>query len=369
MNVGFLAEQVGPATMHAQYARAFATYGTKCVAVDRNSIDQPDSLDALTECDVVCSDPFFVPDCTRSLALSRELHRRGIRMVILEDQPNKSIAVHQGKSVAHDAPELIDCLVAATSMSKEVAQRAGMEAYFFGYPIHWRDSLQEMEAGEHHRTTLAIRRRGSGELDILGDRQMLYLPGFKSRRKEDDVIQQLLNASEALAARNDRLDREHLVLQIRPHPGETNPALHTPEQLALSDAWRSAALQGIWEVQSEQAALQGPNPNAFLYGAADLTFAVGRPTETITAMIRRKVGLHIVDVLEGFDGMQWEPVRVGALPGATLAHVRQKLERILHATDEERGMLLQRQEQYYPEQDTSKTAERIHTFLAERYGK
>lgn len=369
MKIGFLAEQVGPSRFHRLYVNHFEQAGHETLCIGNLQIEQRDAIQQLINCAVVLADISFAPDSVRSLAIARELKSRQVPVVLLEGVPDIAVNKQEGKSLSEDEPDLLDHVVASTPASRDQAERSGIGATFLGYPLHWQGLLQWMKQGEEFRSHMRLHRwKGKKEehAPLDSNKMFVYLPGIKTRSQEDLLIERIITAAEDMAKNDVGFSSENLVFHVRPHPGERNPALHTPDQIQTSDTWRRKRLQGIWTLDEEHPT-EGISrvENAHIVGASNVTVFSGGPTESLIAMIRRKCSIFIVDGHPNF-GSTWEPVRVGAMVPATMDTVHEAMERALHSSGV-RKSTLEAQEQNYPVMKNENAAQKLLTFLEERY--
>jgi hypothetical protein len=369
MRIGFVAEQVGGSTMQELYAKTFEQAGHECVRIGHEQIALRDRVEELFGCAVVWVDASYAKDCQRMMAIAEELKTQSVPRVLIEGVPGQYVNEHTGKSIANSNPRLLDHIFSCTSASHDATIAAGASASFPGYPLHWRGSLEDLRAGKRMKADLPIERHGGTETDVVGDRVMIYLPGFKIRANEDRIIGDILGAADRLAVTDKRYARENLVFPIRPHPGERNPAMHTFEQIAASNEWRARELDSVWKLQGGlPGAPQQKLSNAHIVGAADVPVFVGGPTESLTAMIERKLCVHVLDGYPEYDARTWEPVRIGGLVTTTMDDVRDTLLATL-TSEEKYEEIRENQERHYPVPERWDTVDVILKELVKRYEK
>ncbi len=367
MKIGFLAQQVGGTTMHKSfYAPEFAKEGHEVVLIGREQIDAHNEIAKLFGCDVVCIDAMYSKDSLAVIEVAEELQKRGIPRVLIEGAPGQYVNMHDGRSIATVNPDLVAEVFACTPASLELAKNAGADASFQGYPLNWRSSMNDIRQGSGFRSRLAIKRHAGNETDVLGDKILWYYPGQKSRKNEDAAMAQMLEAAKVLAEKDSRFALENLVFPLRPHPGEKT--LHTPQQLADSDAWRAETLGKAWTLAGHQPATEEKLSNAHIVGASDITVFGGGPTESLTLMMENnRIALNVLDAFPGYDANEWEPVKNGSIVATNLADIRETLLGVLQSPEKQTAVLAN-QKKFYPAPASWDSAKNILSIL-QKYAK
>lgn len=289
------------------------------------------------------------------------------RVVIIADVPGSELRPKarewvQAQQSLPKAERKLKGLLLALESSRSMAIDFGYppeDIYFVGVPPHWGVGYRQMRGIDisSARSRVTIRHGHDGEVQQLGDKFLLFIPGGKNPRMTNILLQHSIAAGRGL------IGVDQMVIGFTPHPGERPEKPEEEEIFAEAFVERGKLLAGL------SLADMKPFTNPERYAIAHLVVTTGGPTETISAAYARNTNVvyYRDDAVTAFlaesgvkDGKWFVPDYGGAHlvgPDGFLDGVRFAM------SNEGKEYILRKQEENFPLPETWDTAPAIVDFL------